>query len=321
VTRPAWHPADVRRVRPGDGDARSVDGDHTGAQHPAGSCPAGQALAQPVHRSRVAWKDWTYIPTTRRVVALTFDAGANADAVRSILATLRRDGVPATFFLTGNFVRDFPAAARSIAAAGFRIGDHTIAHPYLTGLSDTAVQREIVGGAQQIVFVTGQNLAPLFRFPYGDADARTIAVANRAGYVPVRWTVDTLGWEGTAGHISVSVVVSRVLAAATPGEIVLMHVGSNPDDHTIFDADALPQVISGLRAGATHSSPLTRSPADPSASRGRRPACRSCARQPRPGADGRDGLLTAHRKHERVPDPSRSGAAGLHSPGLPAGSF
>jgi hypothetical protein len=33
-----------------------------------------------------------------------------------------------------------------------------------------------------------------------------------------------------------------------PGEIVLMHVGSNPDDHTTFDADALPQVITELRA-------------------------------------------------------------------------
>ena len=182
------------------------------------------------------------------MVALTFDAGANADAVPSILATLRREGVPATFFLTGNFVRDFPAAARSIAAAGFRIGDHTITHPHLTQLSDAAVQHEIAGGAQQIMSVTGKNSVPLFRFPYGDADARTIAIANRAGYVPVRWTVDTLGWEGTAGHISAPVVVSRVLAAAGPGEIVLMHAGSNPDDHTTFDADALAQVISGLRA-------------------------------------------------------------------------
>ena len=196
----------------------------------------------------LAGKDWTYIPTTRRVVALTFDAGANADAVPSFLATLRREGVPATFFLTGNFVRDFPAAARSIAAAGFRIGDHTITHRYLTQLSDTTVRHEILGGAQQIISVTGKNPAPLFRFPNGDADARTIAIANRAGYVPVRWTVDTLGWKGTAGHISASVVLSRVLAAASPGEIVLMHVGSNPDDHTTFDADALPQVISGLRA-------------------------------------------------------------------------
>jgi peptidoglycan/xylan/chitin deacetylase (PgdA/CDA1 family) len=188
------------------------------------------------------------MPTSRLVVALTFDAGANADAVSSILATLQRDGVPATFFLTGNFVRDFPAAARSIAAAGERIGDHTISHPYLTQLSDTAVRQQITGAAQQIIAVTGKNPAPLFRFPYGDADARTIAIANEAGYVPVRWTVDTLGWEGTAGHINAAVVADRVLAALRPGEIVLMHVGSNPDDHTTFDADALPQVVTELRA-------------------------------------------------------------------------
>jgi peptidoglycan/xylan/chitin deacetylase (PgdA/CDA1 family) len=213
--------------------------------------PSAPSPASPGTRPVTGWlagKDWTVIPTTRRVVALTFDAGANADAVPSILATLRRNGVPGTFFLTGNFVRDFPAAARSIAAAGFRIGAHTISHPYLTRLGDAPVRQQILGGAQQIASVTGKNPAPLFRFPFGDADARTIAIANQAGYVPVRWTVDTLGWEGTAGKISASVVVSRVLAAARPGEIVLMHVGSNPDDHTTFDADALPQMISGLRA-------------------------------------------------------------------------
>jgi peptidoglycan/xylan/chitin deacetylase (PgdA/CDA1 family) len=182
------------------------------------------------------------------VVALMFDAGANDDAVASILAALQGAHVSATFFLTGSFVSRFAAIARRIAAAGFRIGDHTITHPYLTQLSETAVRHEILGAAQQIISVTGQNPAPLFRFPFGDADARTITIANRAGYVPVRWTVGTLGWEGTAGHISASVVVSRVLAAARPGEIVLMHVGSNPGDHTTFDADALPRVISGLRA-------------------------------------------------------------------------
>ena len=218
----------------------------TPSPRPSATSPASPGT-WPVTGS-LAGKDWTVIPTTRHAVALTFDAGANADAVPSILATLRHDGVPATFFLTGNFVRGFPAAARSIAAAGFRIGNHTISHPYLTQLGDAAVRQEILGGAQQIASVTGKNPAPLFRFPFGDVDARTIALANQAGYVPVRWTVDTLGWEGTAGKISASVVASRVLAAARPGEIVLMHVGSNPDDHTTFDADALPQVISGLRA-------------------------------------------------------------------------
>lgn len=40
----------------------------------------------------------------------------------------------------------------------------------------------------------------------------------------------------------------RVLSTAAPGQIVLMHVGANPDDGTTLDAAALPQVIEGLRA-------------------------------------------------------------------------
>jgi peptidoglycan/xylan/chitin deacetylase (PgdA/CDA1 family) len=43
-------------------------------------------------------------------------------------------------------------------------------------------------------------------------------------------------------------VVDRVLAGASPGAIVLMHVGSNPDDGSTLDADALPTVIDQLRA-------------------------------------------------------------------------
>jgi peptidoglycan-N-acetylglucosamine deacetylase len=217
------------------------------AARPEPSTSHARSAAPPI-TGWLAGHDWTYIPTRRHVVALTFDAGANADAVPSILATLRREHVPATFFFTGNFVRDYPATARAIAADGFRIGDHTISHPHLTHLADAVVRREILGAAEMIMAATGANPVPLFRFPFGDADARTLAIANRLGYVPVRWTVDTLGWEGTAGHISASVVAARVLAGLRPGEIVLMHVGSNPDDHTTFDADALPRVISELRA-------------------------------------------------------------------------
>lgn len=230
-------PASPAPATPPAGSASATPGSSTPAPSPGTGVPA-----------RLAGKDWEYIPTQRRVVALTFDAGANDAGLASILATLRADGVPATFFLTGDFARDFPASARRIAAAGHRIGDHTISHPHLTQLSNAEVRQQILGAAAQIMAVTGANPAPLFRFPFGESDSRTIAVVNQAGYVPVRWSVDTLGWEGTAGHITVSVVVSRVLNALRPGEIVLMHVGSNPDDHSTLDAGALPRVISELRA-------------------------------------------------------------------------
>jgi hypothetical protein len=57
-------------------------------------------------------------------------------------------------------------------------------------------------------------------------------VVNGTGFVPVGWTVDTLGWKGTSGGITTQTVLNRVLGSLRPGEIVLMHCGSNPDDHS-----------------------------------------------------------------------------------------
>jgi peptidoglycan-N-acetylglucosamine deacetylase len=88
----------------------------------------------------------------------------------------------------------------------------------------------------------------LFRFPFGDTTPLDIAVVNDLGYVCVRWTVDTLGWKGTSGGMDAAQVLDRVVQAATPGEIVLLHVGANPDDGSTLDADALPSVIRELRA-------------------------------------------------------------------------
>ena len=191
--------------------------------------------------------DLTMVPGAAKVVALTFDAGANADGVPSILATLAGRQVPGTFFLTGAFVDAFPAASQKIAAA-YPIGNHTQNHKDLTKLTTDGVKVDIRTGAASIHRVTGVDPRPYFRFPYGALYARTIATVNAKCYVPFRWTVDSLGWKGTAGGMSADEVQRRVVGALRPGAIVLMHVGSNPDDGTTFDANALPRIVNEIRA-------------------------------------------------------------------------
>ncbi len=190
--------------------------------------------------------DATALPTTKRVVALTFDAGANADAAQSILATLRNEGVPATFFLTGAWARAHPGLATAIAAR-YPIGNHTFDHPDLTLLHEAAAKDQIRRGAAAIEAVAGRPPEALFRFPFGASNAPLIGIANGLGYACFRWTVDTLGWKGRSGG-SAADVVDRVMRSLRPGAIVLMHVGSNPDDHSMLDAEALPALIDALRA-------------------------------------------------------------------------
>jgi peptidoglycan/xylan/chitin deacetylase (PgdA/CDA1 family) len=190
----------------------------------------------------------TAVPTSRAVVALTFDAGANAAGLPAILATLAAEHVPATFFLTGRFAQLFPDSARSIAAAGGLIGNHTYDHPDLTTLSADRLRQEVLDGAASIRTVTGAVSLPWFRFPYGAYDAGTLSAVNGLGYAAVGWTVDTLGWKGSSGGITSAIVQQRALGSLRPGEIVLMHVGSNPDDGTTLDAAALPGIVAGMRA-------------------------------------------------------------------------
>jgi peptidoglycan/xylan/chitin deacetylase (PgdA/CDA1 family) len=203
--------------------------------------------APPGFPGHLAGLDLERIPTDQRIVALTFDAGANADAIGPILATLADERITATFFLTGDFVRRFPAESRAVVNAGHRLANHSATHPPFTTLTSSQIRTEVRGAEEDIRSYAGGDPQPFFRFPYGDRDARTIEAVNDLGYVAVRWTVDTLGWQGTSGGRSAAEVTRRVLDTAQPGQIVLMHVGSHPTDRSTLDAEALPDVIHGLR--------------------------------------------------------------------------
>lgn len=191
--------------------------------------------------------DLEVMPGADRVVALTFDAGANDAALGSILATLADKDVTATFFLTGRWVEVYPDRAREIAAR-YPIANHSVTHADLTTLSDEAARAEVLDAEATILDVTGQDPRPWWRFPLGARDDRTIALVNDLGYVSFRWTVDTLGWQGTSGGRSAAEVHDRVLDGLQPGEIVLLHVGSHPTDGSMLDAEALPGIIDAIRA-------------------------------------------------------------------------
>jgi peptidoglycan/xylan/chitin deacetylase (PgdA/CDA1 family) len=139
------------------------------------------------------------LQTRRHVVALTFDGGGNADAAKRVLAVLRREHVTGTFFLTGDFVRTYPVLSRAIGRR-YQVANHTVDHLDLRRLSTAAATREIKLAETMIRNATGRDPRPLFRFPYGARDARTLGVVGRLGYASVRWTVDTWGWMGLAAQ-------------------------------------------------------------------------------------------------------------------------
>ncbi|MFC4512607.1 polysaccharide deacetylase family protein [Streptomyces ehimensis] len=186
------------------------------------------------------------VPTDRKVIALTFNAAWNEDGITRVLTVLRRERVPAMFFLTGDFADRHPEAARALAAR-HPVGSHSYSHPRFPGLSFPEERREAVLSARAIRRATGRTPVA-FRFPYGEFTERNVRDVNALGYAVVEWVDDTAGWRGPDGGVTVDMVVRRAERAFSPGAIIQMHVGSTDARHSVLDADALPRIIASARA-------------------------------------------------------------------------
>ena len=182
----------------------------------------------------------------RREVALTFDAGSDPGYTGEILDVLQREGVRATFSVTGLWAEHNRELLLAIAAQGHQIINHTYDHASFTGLSTqkppmTADARalELSRTEVTVYHLTERTTRPYFRPPYGDLDAGVQRDAAAAGYdTVVMWSVDTMGWN----HASVEAIVARSIAGAEPGAIYVMHVGAESQDGV-----ALPRIIAALR--------------------------------------------------------------------------
>jgi hypothetical protein len=96
----------------------------------------------------------------RLQIALTFDAGAGADALPELLAALKDASVKCTFFPTGEWVQRYPSSVKQIVAARHEIGNHAWSHRDLTTLSDGDISWEITHADAEIQPLYGRVGAP-----------------------------------------------------------------------------------------------------------------------------------------------------------------
>jgi peptidoglycan/xylan/chitin deacetylase (PgdA/CDA1 family) len=184
--------------------------------------------------------------SARRLVALTFDAGADVGFAAQILDVLRAAGIRATFGMTGQWAEQNPDLVVRIAQAGHQLVNHTYSHRSFTGTSSRpavvsaeARRDELVRTEDVVRRLTGQTTKPWFRPPFGDYDRTVNEQVGSLGYAyNVLWTVDSLGWQG----LSAEAITARCLRGAEPGAIFLFHVGAASQDTA-----ALPGIVAGLR--------------------------------------------------------------------------
>ena len=182
-------------------------------------------------------------------VVLTFDDGPHPQYTGEILDILKREGVKATFFVTGAQSSKYPSIVQRIANEGHEIGNHTFSHPDLTKLSDSLIRLEITATQRLIQVLTGKPPV-LMRPPYTADDmgytipeAHVVEIADSLGYKAVGANLNPEDWQG----ISAEAIVERVLRKvdAGNGSVIELHDAGGDRSQTV---KALPVLIQALRS-------------------------------------------------------------------------
>jgi len=199
-----------------------------------------------------------------KLVALTFDlceSGATTSGYDApLVAYLRDEGVRATFFAGGKWLRSHPEPALQLMAdPRFEIGNHSWSHKDFRGLAPAPLGEQIRGtqaeygrlraelagrpcalaaGGQGMDAIPAQPV--LFRFPYGRCDAQSLAAVADAGLPAIQWSIVT---GDPAKGQGADAIARAILDQVKPGAIVVAHANGR-GWHT---AEAMRKVVPELR--------------------------------------------------------------------------
>jgi peptidoglycan-N-acetylglucosamine deacetylase len=176
-------------------------------------------------------------------IALTFDAcpsSTHGGFDSSIVQTLVDSGVPATFFLSGKWIKKHWREAKLLASVpNFELGNHSYSHPHCINISDDSVRHEL-RRTESLLKNISKTSSRLFRPPYVETDGRINRIVQNLGLVIVMYDLASGDPDST---ISRERLIRYVVSHTRNGSIIVMHVNGR-GWHT---AKALPEIIQSLR--------------------------------------------------------------------------
>jgi peptidoglycan/xylan/chitin deacetylase (PgdA/CDA1 family) len=202
------------------------------------------------------------LPPDRKLIALTFDLceqpGEIAGYDGAIIDYLRREGIKATFFAGGKWMRSHVERTQQLMADPlFEIGNHAEAHRNLRLLDGAKLYDEVAGPQRAYQSIRAQlaeaqcaaphaaamrSIAPrltLFRFPYGACNERALRAVHDQGLTAIQWDIST----GDPTPQQPAAAIVAAMLRAKPGSIILAHANGR-GWHTVA---ALPVAVARLR--------------------------------------------------------------------------
>jgi len=186
----------------------------------------------------------TRLPTSEKVLALTFDACETKTPSyfdRSIQDYLVRERIPATLFISGKFAVRNRDSLQELARFDFlEVENHSLSHfQHMEKLGEEQVRREVLENEAILQEITGTKPV-FFRFPAGNTNDSTLRRVESMGYRVVHWSFPSGDPDRRAGSTHLT---RWVLERTRPGSILIFHINGR-GYHT---GEALPGIVEELR--------------------------------------------------------------------------
>jgi len=186
-------------------------------------------------------KKYGYAP---KKIVLTFDDGPDPDYTPRILDILKREKVPAAFFVVGSMAEKNIQILRREYEEGYEIGNHTFFHPDISTISIKRVILELNATRKLIESVTGRSTI-LFRPPFNaDAEPQTyaevipVAESRRQSYITIGESIDPWDWQP---GVTADSILARTIRQKDNGSMLLLHdAGGDTREETV---KVLPDII------------------------------------------------------------------------------
>lgn len=188
-----------------------------------GKRPTGNASMEELKK----YNAWYAADTDEKKIYLTFDAGYDNGNMPAILNALHKHQVHATFFVVGTLIREKPELIREIVDAGHTIGNHTMTHPDMSGISTKeAFQKQLEDVEVLYKEATGKEMTKFYRPPQGIYSVENLEMAKEMGYHTFFWSLAYVDWYQDK-QPSKEEAFEKLLGRIHPGAIVLLHSTSS----------------------------------------------------------------------------------------------
>jgi cellulose synthase/poly-beta-1,6-N-acetylglucosamine synthase-like glycosyltransferase/peptidoglycan/xylan/chitin deacetylase (PgdA/CDA1 family)/spore germination protein YaaH len=177
-------------------------------------------------------------------IVLTFDDGPDPDYTPRILDILKKEHVPAAFFVVGSMAEKNVPILRREFEEGYEIGNHTFFHPDISTIGVQRVRLELNATRKLIESVTGRSTI-LFRPPFNaDAEPQTlaevipVAESKNQSYITIGESIDPWDWQP---GVTADSIIARTKRQKDAGSMLLLHdAGGDTREETVI---ALPEII------------------------------------------------------------------------------